>query len=159
MIRRSRSRRALVLLLLAAAPAAAQLKPVRLTPDAAARIVSAGAGAGTSGVEGIQSVVLAGDPTRAGLYTIEIRVPAGTRIEAHRHRDDRTGEVVSGRWYLGYGEKASDAAAQMLTAGSFYTEPANAPHFAHTGDEPAVVRLTGYGPTDTVYLKAGRASN
>lgn len=155
MIRRGHS--FLLLMALATTPAAAQLKPVRLTPETVAGIASAGAGVGTSGVEGIQSVVLAGDPTGAGLYTIEIRVPPRTRIEAHRHRDDRMGQVVSGRWYIGYGEQEDDAAAQLLPPGSFYTEPADAPHFAHTGDEPAVVRLTGYGPTDTTYLDASRA--
>ncbi len=47
------------------------------------------AGAGTSGVSGIQTVVLKGDPARAGLYTIMLRIPANTRIAAHEHMDDR----------------------------------------------------------------------
>ncbi len=36
--------------------------------------------------------------------------------------------------------------------GGFYTEPANQPHFAFTGKLPAVVYITGQGPTDTTYL-------
>jgi hypothetical protein len=36
-----------------------------------------------------------------------------------------------------------------LEPGSFYTEPADAPHFALTQDEPATVYITGFGPTDT----------
>ncbi|MET0238939.1 MAG: cupin domain-containing protein [Sphingobium sp.] len=137
--------------LLAAAPASAALKPARLTPAQIAAVKSGGAGAGTSGIVGIESVVLAGDPTKAGLYTIEIRVPPHTRIAAHKHRDDRTSVVVSGKWYIGYGDTAADDEAQLLLPGGFYTEPAGALHFAHTKDEPAAVIVTGYGPTDTIY--------
>jgi quercetin dioxygenase-like cupin family protein len=142
-----------VSLLLASAPAVAQLMPARLALDQIAAIKSAGAGAGTSGVVGIESVVLAGDPTKAGLYTIEIRVPPHTRIAAHTHRDDRTSVVVSGKWLIGYGDRAADDKAQLLVPGGFYTEPAHTPHFARTGDEPVAVLITGYGPTDTVYME------
>ena len=41
-----------------------------------------------------------------------------------------------------------------MEPGSFYTEPANAPHFALTQDEPAIVYITGFGPTDTNYIDA-----
>ena len=60
-------------------------------------------GAGTSGLSGIETSVLKGNPKQAGLYTIVLRVPANTRIEAHDHPDDRVATVVSGTWYFGYG--------------------------------------------------------
>jgi hypothetical protein len=41
-----------------------------------------------------------------------------------------------------------------LEPGSFYTEPADAPHFALTQDGPATVYITGFGPTDTHYIDA-----
>ena len=140
-----------------AAPALAQTASLRLTPAEIAAMTPVGAGAGTSGVRGVRSTVLFGDPTQAGPYTIEISVPANTRIAAHEHRDDRTAVVVSGQWYLGYGDKASDAAAKSLPPGSFYTEPGGVSHFARTGDLPAVVYITGYGPTDTVYVDPATA--
>ena len=111
-----------------------------------------GAGAGTSGLRGIQTTVLAGNPSLPGPYAIEIRVPAHTRIAAHRHRDNRTALVVSGEWHFGYGERADEATSQALGAGGFYTEPADQPHFAFTGDLPTVVYITGQGPTDTTYV-------
>jgi pimeloyl-ACP methyl ester carboxylesterase len=113
-----------------------------------------GAGAGTSGVAGIQTTVLAGDPTAAGPYALELRVPPRTRIAAHSHRDNRFARVVSGEWHFGYGQVADDAHSETLTVGAFYTEPAGAAHFAFTGDAPAVVYITGVGPTDTVFTKA-----
>jgi uncharacterized RmlC-like cupin family protein len=137
--------------------AAADVTPhgeLRLTPGEIASLSKGHAGAGTSGVAGIVTTTLMGDPSKPGPYTIEIRVPANTRIQAHTHRDGRSAVVVSGRWYFGYGQQAREADVKELGAGSFYTEPADLPHFALTRAEPAVVYITGVGPTDTVYSGA-----
>jgi quercetin dioxygenase-like cupin family protein len=133
------------------ATAAAAMPERRLTADEIAGLAKGGAGAGTSGVAGIETTVLSGDPTAAGPYTIALRVPAHTRIAAHTHRDDRASVVVSGEWFFGYGATASDAEAKALGPGSFYTEPAGRPHFAQTHELPAVVYVSGFGPSDTVY--------
>jgi pimeloyl-ACP methyl ester carboxylesterase/quercetin dioxygenase-like cupin family protein len=111
-----------------------------------------GAGAGTSGLGGIQTTILSGNPNVPGPYAFEIRVPAHTRIAAHSHRDNRTAVVVSGEWHFGYGELANEAGSQTLGPGGFYTEPAGQAHFAFTGDLPTVVYITGQGPTDTTYV-------
>ena len=133
------------------ASVSAHAQQARLTPAEIEAQAKGGAGPGTSGVAGIRTTVLLGDPAKAGPYTIEIRVPAHTRIQAHTHRDARSAVVVSGTWYFGYGALAEEAKAKALPPGSFYTEPANDPHFALTRDEPAIVYISGWGPTDTVY--------
>ena len=127
----------------------------RLTPPEIAAIPAIDAGLGTSGVTGIQTRILSGNPSQPGLYTIALQVPANTRIAAHRHRDPRSAVVVSGTWYFGFGAEADDAAAKPLGPGSFYDEPAEIPHFARTGAEPVTVYITGFGPTDTRYVVAG----
>lgn len=135
---------------------AAASKEVRLTPDEINAKAAHSAGAGTSGIAGIRTTVLSGDPTQAGLYTIRLLVPAGTRIAPHTHRDDRTAVVVSGVWYFGYGRTATEASKKELRAGSFYNEPAGVAHFAETRAESAVVLITGFGPTDTEYVEAAQ---
>lgn len=125
----------------------------RLSPAEIASLAKGGAGPGTSGIQGIRTTVLFGDPTRSGPYTIEIRVPAHTRIAAHTHRDMRSAVVVSGTWYFGYGPALAEERLKTLPAGSFYTEPAGEAHFAMTRDEPAVVYITGAGPTDTHFTQ------
>ena len=130
----------------------AALPAKRLTLAEVEALSRGAGGAGTSGLDGVQTTVLSGNPSAPGPYAFEIRVPAHTRIAAHRHRDDRNAIVVSGQWHFGYGASASDAAAMTLGPGGFYTEPAGADHFAFTGDQPAVVYITGYGPTDTIYV-------
>jgi uncharacterized RmlC-like cupin family protein len=111
--------------------------------------------AGTSAVAGIQTGTLKGSPTGEGVYTIVLRVPANTRIEAHSHPDDRVATVISGTWQIGYGETFDEAKLKVLPPGSFYTEPPDTPHFARTTDSAVVVLITGYGPTGTRYMNEG----
>ena len=110
-------------------------------------------GAGTSGLPAVTTRVLFGDPTKPGLYTIELRIAPSTTIQAHTHRDTRTAVVLDGVWYFGYGPRNEPSLEKGLERGSFYTEPAGQSHFARTGSEGATVAITGYGPTDTVYAK------
>jgi hypothetical protein len=67
--------------------------------------------------------------------------------------------VVAGTWFFGYGTVADDAALRTLPAGSFYTEPAGAAHFAMTKDEPVEIMITGYGPSDTQYIEPANDPN
>ena len=115
-------------------------------------------GAGTSGVGGIQTVVLKGDPTKAGLYTLMLRIAPNIRIQAHSHRDDRVATVIKGTWYFGYGDRFDEAALKPLEPGSFYTEPPNAPHFAMTKEE-VIIQLTGTGPSSTTYVDPANDPN
>ena len=125
----------------------------RLTPKEIEAQPTESAGAGTSGLPAVVTRVLFGDPTKSGLYTIELRVAPNTVIQAHTHRDTRTAVVVSGLWHFGYGPKNEQALVKALPPGAFYTEPAGESHFARTGPEGATLSITGYGPTDTVYVK------
>lgn len=125
-----------------------------LSLDQTQTLPMSGAGAGTSGITGIRTVLLYGDPAKPGPYVLEIHVPPNTLIAPHTHRDDRFATVISGAWYFGYGSRPGDAPVKPLTTGGLYTEPAGAPHFAFTRAEPAVVRLTGVGPSDTVSVAA-----
>jgi pimeloyl-ACP methyl ester carboxylesterase len=111
-------------------------------------------GTGSSGIGGIETVVLKGNPDQAGLYTIMLRVPAHTRIESHSHRDDRVATVISGTWRFGYGEKFDETRLKTLPPGSYYTEPPSRNHFAETGNEAVVVQITGFGPSSTEYVDA-----
>lgn len=139
---------------LASVAQAADIDQIRLTLGEITAKEGGGAGTGTSGVVGIQTTVLLGDPTKPALYTIRLSVPPNTRIQAHTHRDNRSAIVMSGTWYFGYGSVANDKATKPLPPGSFYTEPTGVAHFALTKAEPVVVYITGFGPTDTVYLNA-----
>ncbi|MGA9389530.1 MAG: alpha/beta fold hydrolase [Candidatus Sulfotelmatobacter sp.] len=128
----------------------------RLTPSEFEFPQQGNPGTGSSGVGGIQTAVLKGDPNESGVYTIMLRVPPHTQIAAHSHRDDRVATVVSGTWHIGYGDKFDESKLKALSPGSFYTEPPGRNHFAETGDEPVVVQITGFGPSSTEYVDSSQ---
>ncbi|PYT01766.1 MAG: hypothetical protein DMF63_02685 [Acidobacteria bacterium] len=130
-----------------------QSEQLRLTPAEIAEVPSQNAGTGTSGVTGIQTRTLEGDASKPGSYTIELAIPAKTRIKAHTHVDDRVATVISGTWYIGYGDSFDEKKLKALAPGSFYTEPPGVEHFAMTADTPVVLRIEGFGPSDTVYVE------
>jgi quercetin dioxygenase-like cupin family protein len=127
---------------------------LRLSPHEVDTMRAHEAGSGTSGVAGIRTTIVAGDPAQAGPYTIRLTIPPNTRIQSHTHRDNRSAVVVAGVWYFGYGPIAKADAERALPAGSFYTEPAGVAHFAETKAEAVQVYITGDGPTDTRYIQS-----
>jgi quercetin dioxygenase-like cupin family protein len=138
-----------------AIPAAAQTAhDPRLTikPEDVKWPPAAAGAAGTSGVSAIQTVVLKGDPSKAGLYTLLLKVSQpNVRIQAHAHSDDRVATVIKGTWYFAYGDKFDEARLAALSPGSVYTEPPNVNHFAMTKGE-VIIQITGIGPSTTKYV-------
>jgi quercetin dioxygenase-like cupin family protein len=125
---------------------------VRYAPADIASMAGANAGNAAKG-PGAQMTNLVGDPTKPGLYTVRVAIPAHTQVRPHSHRDNRSVTVMSGKWQMGYGTSFDAKALKELPPGSVYTEPAGQPHFAQTTDEPAVILVTGYGPSDTQFVK------
>jgi quercetin dioxygenase-like cupin family protein len=123
----------------------------RVTPSEVKWPAPAAGSVGTSGNAGTQTVILKGDPTKPGLYTMLLRVGPNTKIESHAHPDDRVATVISGTWFFGYGKQFSESALKMLPAGSVYTEPPNTNHFAMTLGEGVTIQITGTGPSGTTY--------
>lgn len=108
------------------------------------------------GSAGPRMTTLLGDPRKSGLYSVRVSIPAHTQVRPHTHRDNRAVTVLSGTWHVGYGTTFDRKLLKTLPAGSFYTEPAGQPHFAETLDEPAVILVTGWGPSDTKFVSARR---
>jgi len=117
----------------------------RLTPSEIAKLATHAA----AGRPAAQMTNLVGDPTKPGLYTVRVSIPPNTKVPPHTHRDNRSVTVISGTWHMGYGSRFDAAALKDLPPGSLYTEPAGQAHFSQTLEEPVVIWVTGYGPSDT----------
>src|SRR5260370_17035807 len=102
---------------------------------------------GSSGLAGVHTKVLFGDPANPGFYSILLFVPANTTIQAHSHRDDRMATVVSGTWYFGYGDRFNAKSLKKLPPGSVYSEPGAHNHFARTIKDALIFQLSRYAPT------------
>jgi quercetin dioxygenase-like cupin family protein len=141
--------------LAAASAATAQSLPeMRMTPPEIETAALDSNQIGSSGLPGVHTKVVFGDPSKAGFYTILLFVPAHTTIQAHSHRDDRVATVVSGEWHFGYGNHFDATSLKSLPAGSVYSEPGGDNHFAQTDTDSVIVEISGYGPTDTRYFEA-----
>lgn len=126
---------------------------LRMTPqEAMATKAAVAAAPGSSNLSAVQVVVIFGDPSKVGLYTILLKVAATTKVPAHLHPDDRVGTVISGTWFFGYGDAFESGKLKKLPVGSVYAEVKNQNHFAMTGSEPVIVEITGYGPSGVTYV-------
>jgi quercetin dioxygenase-like cupin family protein len=144
---------AIAALSLAAASASAQSLPeLRMTPMEIRGSALDNNQIGSSGVPGVHTKVVFGDPTKVGFYTILLFVPAHTTIQAHSHRDNRVATVVSGEWHFGYGNQFDAKSLKLLPPGGVYSEPGGDNHFAQTDNDAVIVEISGYGPTDTRYF-------
>jgi quercetin dioxygenase-like cupin family protein len=142
---------ALVLIFSGGALALAQTNtasPVVITPDEMKWTAQ-----GAYAAPGMEQLNLIGDPAKSGPYTIRLKFPKGYRVAAHTHPDAREVTILSGIFATGYGDKYDETKLKVLPAGSFYTEPANMPHYIEI-KEDVVLQVTGTGPSGRHFLDA-----
>lgn len=121
-------------------------------PDGAVRITTEELKWRPGRVPGHEIAPLIGDSRKPGPYVERVKFPANSTSKPHSHPDDRTYTVISGTWYVGYGDKLNPAKLKALPAGSYHTEPANVTHFSVIKEEGVVVQITGAGPTATRFF-------
>jgi len=143
---------AVCLLAGAGASTTSSLPEMRMTPTEVRSGGFGGSQIGSSKLAGVHTKVLFGDPAITAFYSILLFMPMHTTIQAHSHRDDRMATVLSGEWQFAYGTHFNEKSLKRLPPGSVYSEPGGVNHFARTADDPVIVHVSGYGPTDTRYF-------
>ena len=108
-------------------------------------------------VPGHEIAPLIGDSRKPGPYVERVKFPPNSVSQPHTHPEDRTYTVISGTWYVGYGDKFDEAKLKALPPGSYHTEPANVSHFSVIKEEGVVVQITGSGPTATRFVDPAHA--
>jgi quercetin dioxygenase-like cupin family protein len=98
------------------------------------------------GAGGAEQFVLAGDPSKPGLYVLMIRWYAHHNSRPHFHPNDRFITVLSGTWWVGTGRKYDADSMKPVPAGSFVTHYANEVHYDGAKDEDAILEIVGMGP-------------
>jgi len=101
---------------------------------------------------GAQQAAIVGDPAKSELYAQQIRLPAGYKVLPHSHSGDRVVVVISGTFYVGFGDRFDEAALNALPAGSAYTEPNGVAHYAWAKDGEVVLHTVGIGPLRTTQI-------
>jgi hypothetical protein len=96
---------------------------------------------------GNQSAVLAGDPSKEGLYVQMVKWLAGNHFSRpHFHPHDRFITVLKGTWWVGSGTKFDPSGTVAMPAGTFVTHYGQQVHYDGAKDEDAVLLIVGEGP-------------
>ena len=105
-----------------------------------------------------ESAKIYGDQTKPGRYLFLTKPRPGQSVASkpHTHPDTRTYTVISGTWYVGFGDKFDESKLIALPAGSYYTEPAGVAHFVLIKDEGVVVQIGGTGPSRLIPVDAAK---
>jgi quercetin dioxygenase-like cupin family protein len=100
---------------------------------------------------GAQAATLLGDPSKEGLFVVQVKYPGGYHIPPHTHPQTEVITVLSGSFALGMGETADRDRAQPLPAGSFFALPPGTAHYVFI-DEEAVIQINTIGPAGYDYV-------
>lgn len=94
---------------------------------------------------GVQVVILSGDPSKAGLFAVRLKIPDGGKIAAHWHPTDENVTVMQGTFAAGMGDKYDESALHDFPTGSFVTMPKSMHHFGLAKGE-TIVQVHAVGP-------------
>jgi quercetin dioxygenase-like cupin family protein len=100
---------------------------------------------------GVKMAVISGDPSKAGAYVLQLKMPSGYTIPAHQHPTDENLLVKSGAFRIGMGDKFDAKQLKTLKAGEKATAPAKMNHYARASG-PTVVEVSGTGPFAITYV-------
>jgi quercetin dioxygenase-like cupin family protein len=102
---------------------------------------------------GAQFVLLAGDPAKDGPYVVRVKMPSGYTLAPHWHSRAEHITVISGKFFIGTGDRVDKTKADGLGPGGFFAIPARTQHFAWAEGE-TVVDVHALGPADIDYVDA-----
>ena len=101
---------------------------------------------------GFATAVVDGDLTKAGMFTMMLRLEDGAWIQPHWHNVDKRLVVIGGELLMGEGDAVNPSKTTALAAGGLAVVPAGMHHFEGARGL-TVVALTAIGPFQTTYAK------
>jgi quercetin dioxygenase-like cupin family protein len=123
------------------APVKAELNPAAITIQHANQIKWA-----TNNNAGNANAILAGDPTKPGIYVELTKWFPHHMSRPHFHPNDRYIYVISGTWWVGTGSKYDPDSTVPVPAGSYVTHFGKQIHWDGAKDEEVVLEIVGEGP-------------
>jgi hypothetical protein len=95
---------------------------------------------------GVESIPLAGDASKPGLYVILVKWSAHHNSRPHFHPNDRFITVLTGTWWVNAGRNYDPEHMKPVPAGSFVTHYAHEVHYDGAKDGDAILEIVGMGP-------------
>ena len=103
---------------------------------------------------GAKQAVLAGDPSKPGLYVVLTKWTPHHMSHPHFHPNDRFITVISGTWWVGTGSKYDPDSTTPIPAGSFVTHYGKQIHYDGAKDEEVTLEIVGMGPETSTPAEA-----
>ncbi len=101
---------------------------------------------------GVKFVILEGDPSKPGPFTMRLQLPPNYKVPPHWHPAIERVTVLAGAFSMGLGEWFDEAKATKLPVGGFAVMAIGTRHFAFTKEEGAIIQLHGIGPWGITYV-------
>jgi hypothetical protein len=95
---------------------------------------------------GNATAILAGDPSKPGIYVELTKWYPHHMSRPHFHPNDRYIFVVAGTWWVGTGTKYDPDSTVPVPAGSYVTHYAKQIHYDGAKDEECTLEIVGEGP-------------
>lgn len=102
---------------------------------------------------GAKTAVLAGDPSKPGLYVMLVKWTPHHMSHPHWHPNDRFVTVLSGTWWVGTGTKFDPDNTVPMPAGTFVKHFARQVHYDGAKDQEAMLEIVGEGPATATPAK------
>ncbi|HEV2199607.1 MAG TPA: cupin domain-containing protein [Bryobacteraceae bacterium] len=99
---------------------------------------------------GAANAILAGDPSKPGLYVELTKWHPGHMSRPHFHQYDRYIYVISGTWWVGTGTKYDPDSTKPVPPGSFVTHYAKQIHYDGSKQGDTVLEIVGMGPATSI---------
>jgi len=103
---------------------------------------------------GVELAVVVGRPTEPGPYVIRVKAPIGAKLMPHRHPEDRVYTVMSGVFYIGFGDKFDGDAVTAYPPGTVLVLPGDTWHFHWAKSSEYVTQITAIGPLGLEYANS-----
>jgi quercetin dioxygenase-like cupin family protein len=105
---------------------------------------------------GVRNAVLAGDPSKPGLYVVLTKWLPGHMSRPHHHPNDRFITVLSGTWWVGSGETFDPERTVPMPAGTFVTHFGKQVHYDGAKEGETVLLIVGEGPATATPVSAAK---
>jgi uncharacterized protein DUF4437 len=100
---------------------------------------------------GAEIIVMEGDTSKPGPFTLRLRFPDGFTVASHTHPVDERITVIQGTILLGMGPTGKKETAVEMPTGSFFLIPSMTQHYVWAKGV-TIVQSNGVGPTALVYV-------
>jgi quercetin dioxygenase-like cupin family protein len=101
--------------------------------------------------------VLAGNPSKPGLYTVRAHCTDGYKIAPHWHPTPENVTVLQGELSVGMGSQWDSDALKAMPTGAFASVPAGMRHFAQCKGD-SVLQIYGDGPLKLNFVSPAPAT-